>query len=105
MRVGDLIENNDWAPASSVAFLLQYVAKIGAVERVDFDDQALVRGIACYKPCKVRDVGIADGERGGQVELTDCLARTPDALDAPFRIAECGEDGVAAPETDALALG
>src|SRR3546814_3678023 len=101
--LGDLNEDDKRAHAVGVDLLLQQIAEIDAFERVYFDHQSLMRGVARDESRKIGDLGIADRNHRRQVELTQRFAGAPDALDGAFGVGERGENGVAAPETDGLA--
>ncbi len=102
VRIGDLVEDNERTLALRIHLFLQQVAEMDILERVDLDHQPLMRRVARDESREVGDVRIADRNHRRQVELAQCLARAPDALDVAFGVGERGENGVAAPETDGL---
>ena len=59
MRIGDLVEHDQRAVAGVFA---QDIAKIGAVERLDLQHQALVRRVGGNQPAQVRIVAVLDVE-------------------------------------------
>ena len=103
VRVGDLVEDDERPRASRVDLVLEEVAEVDFLERIDLDHEALVRGIARDESRQVGDVGVADRNHRRQVELAQRFARAPDAFYGALGVGERGENGVASPETDGLA--
>ncbi len=105
MRVGDLIEHHERALAVGIDLLLQQVTEIDVLERIDLDHQPLMRCVTRDQPREVGNLGVANRNHRGQVELPQRFARSPDAFDGAFGIGERRQNGVTAPETDGLAAG
>ena len=104
VRIGHLIEHQQRPPI--VRALLQQIDQEDILQRIDLDDDALVRRVLRHQPPQIGRLG--EGHRHLRREGPERLrrlARRPDAADRPLGVGEGGGDGVPSPETGPVGRG
>jgi len=103
MRVGNLVEDENRAVI--ILAFLQHLIEPGIVERFDFRDNALMRGIARHHARHVRAIGKDDGQVRWQVQCVDDFARTPNLANDAIGVVERSQYSMASIQAGKPPLG
>jgi hypothetical protein len=99
VRIGHLVEHEKYCPVRRTA---EDFVKPHILQRLDLDDDALVRRVSGDKASEVGDIGQRHGEVLRELHEAGRVPRRPGLQDSPVRIIERCSDCVAAPKARAL---